>query len=84
MDQHGSFEAYQNAKLRLANQCEFLLLNSKDNFSVRLLEELKSVECINDPLGYHLDTNSNELNFGGQMILDASECYLNGSHNFEN
>mgnify|MGYP003676432254 CR=1 FL=1 len=84
IDQHGSFEAYQNAKLRLVNQCDFLLLNNKDSFSAKLLEESNFIEGINDPLGYHLGTNLNELKFNGQTILDVEGCYLKGSHNFEN
>lgn len=84
IDRHGSFQAYCEAKYRLMNQCDTLVLNKNDAFEIKVLEGAKDIVWINSQESYVLSPENQALLFSGEKMVDGNIFQIKGSHNLEN
>jgi UDP-N-acetylmuramoylalanine--D-glutamate ligase len=85
LDRHGDLENYQQIKLSVYKNCEFIVCNRDDDLCYPVNQKATmSYGLSQSNLGFSWDNDNTSILLDGKIFLDSKRCLLVGAHNMLN
>ena len=84
IDQHGSFEAYRDAKKRIYNHCEIAVVNRAEPSLMSNVSSRHISFGLDKPKAGHWGVCDKHVMFGSESVMPIAELPLLGQHNLQN
>ena len=84
LDQHGSLDAYRDAKLRIYDGCELAVVNRAEPDAIPPENANVVSFGLDSPDEGHWGVADGSLVFGSRVVMPVSEIPLMGQHNLQN
>jgi UDP-N-acetylmuramoylalanine--D-glutamate ligase len=85
LDRHGDLATYKQIKLKVYENCQFMVCNRDDTLSYpQNSKAAMSFGLSKTSVGFSWDNNKACILFDGKIFLDSKNCLLVGGHNMLN